>query len=160
MIRAFKTLRERYLKLKNSGKYFKYAIGEIILVVIRILIALQINTYNENLVNHRNEIAYLKNIKVDMVNQMKYIAIQIEFEEKQFMMVDGLLNDFYDDSNFKLDSMFFNSSSRLIDRKTFHKNDPNYTALLSTGGIALIRNESLKMHCLNIIRVWRNLKTF
>ena len=32
----------------KTGKYFKYAIGEIVLVVIGILIALQINNWNEN----------------------------------------------------------------------------------------------------------------
>jgi len=37
----------------KTGKYFKYAIGEIILVVIGILIALQINIWNENRVCFR-----------------------------------------------------------------------------------------------------------
>ena len=36
------------MEKNKTGKYFKYAIGEIILVVIGILIALQINNWNEN----------------------------------------------------------------------------------------------------------------
>ena len=40
---------EASAKVENkTGKYFKYAIGEIVLVVIGILIALQINNWNEN----------------------------------------------------------------------------------------------------------------
>ena len=36
------------MEKNKTGKYFKYAIGEIVLVVIGILIALQINNWNEN----------------------------------------------------------------------------------------------------------------
>ena len=36
------------MKQNKTGKYFKYAIGEIVLVVIGILLALQINNWNEN----------------------------------------------------------------------------------------------------------------
>ena len=35
----------------KTGKYFKYAIGEILLVVIGILIAFSINTWNQNRIN-------------------------------------------------------------------------------------------------------------
>jgi hypothetical protein len=36
------------MEKNKTGKYFKYAIGEIVLVVIGIIIALQINNWNEN----------------------------------------------------------------------------------------------------------------
>jgi len=47
MIKLFRRIRQNLLMENKSGKYFKYAIGEIILVVIGILIALQINNWNE-----------------------------------------------------------------------------------------------------------------
>lgn len=144
MIRAFRKIREHYLKNNNSRRYFKYALGEVILVVIGILLALQINSCNQELVERKKENLYLKNLKVDMTKQLKDINIQLNFEQNQFEMVSRLLDDYYDDSNFKLDSVFFNSSSRLIGRKTFNKNDPTYTALLSTGDIALLRDDDLK----------------
>ena len=46
----------------KTGKYFKYAIGEIILVVIGILIALQINNWNESKKSSRIELEFLKNL--------------------------------------------------------------------------------------------------
>lgn len=46
----------------KTGKYFKYAIGEIVLVVIGILIALQINTWNQNRIKSNKEITVLANI--------------------------------------------------------------------------------------------------
>ena len=48
MIKFFRTIRKSLLMENNTSKYFKYAVGEIILVVIGILIALQINNWNEN----------------------------------------------------------------------------------------------------------------
>jgi len=47
MIKFFRHIRYNLMETGNTGKYFKYAIGEIILVVIGILIALQINNWNE-----------------------------------------------------------------------------------------------------------------
>ena len=46
----------------KTGTYFKYAIGEIILVVIGILIALSINNWNENRKNSNEEIAILQSL--------------------------------------------------------------------------------------------------
>ena len=48
MSKFFRHIRKTLLEQNKMGKYFKYAIGEILLVVIGILIALQINTWNEN----------------------------------------------------------------------------------------------------------------
>ncbi|WP_424120108.1 DUF6090 family protein, partial [Robiginitalea sp.] len=53
----------------NTGKYFKYAIGEIILVVIGILIALQINNWNENRKAIEREHALYQNILIDLENE-------------------------------------------------------------------------------------------
>ena len=47
MIKFFRNIRKSLLMENKTGKYFKYAIGEIVLVVIGILIALQINNWNE-----------------------------------------------------------------------------------------------------------------
>ena len=48
MIKFFRKIRQNLLMRNKSGKYLKYAIGEIVLVVVGILIALQINNWNEN----------------------------------------------------------------------------------------------------------------
>ena len=48
MIKFFRKIRQNLLIENKTGKYLKYAIGEIVLVVIGILIALQINNWNEN----------------------------------------------------------------------------------------------------------------
>ncbi len=51
MIKFFRKIRQNLLMENKTGQYLKYALGEIILVVIGILIALSINNWNE----HRKE---------------------------------------------------------------------------------------------------------
>ena len=48
MIKFFRNIRKNLVAENKTSKYFKYAIGEIVLVVIGILIALQINNWNES----------------------------------------------------------------------------------------------------------------
>ena len=48
MIKFFRHIRQNLIMENKTSKYLKYAIGEIILVVIGILIALQVNNWNEN----------------------------------------------------------------------------------------------------------------
>ncbi|MBK8515347.1 MAG: hypothetical protein IPL55_03380 [Saprospiraceae bacterium] len=48
MIKFFRTIRQNLIDTGATGRYLKYSIGEIVLVVIGILIALQINNWNEN----------------------------------------------------------------------------------------------------------------
>ncbi|MEN2281330.1 DUF6090 family protein [Algoriphagus sp. SE2] len=48
MIKFFRKIRYNLMSENNTSKYVKYAIGEIVLVVIGILIALQINNWNES----------------------------------------------------------------------------------------------------------------
>ena len=63
MIKFFRKIRQNLLSEEKTGKYFKYAIGEIILVVIGILIALSINNWNENRKSRNSEKQYLLALK-------------------------------------------------------------------------------------------------
>ena len=59
MIKFFRKIRYNLMSENKTGKYLKYAIGEIILVVIGILIALQINNWNENRKDRKLEKEFL-----------------------------------------------------------------------------------------------------
>jgi type II secretory pathway pseudopilin PulG len=65
MIKLFRKIRQRLLTENNFSKYLIYAIGEIVLVVIGILIALQINNWNENSKRLKQEQEILNNLKQD-----------------------------------------------------------------------------------------------
>ena len=55
MIKFFRRIRQQLLTENNLAKYLLYAIGEIILVVIGILIALQINNWNTSKIESKNK---------------------------------------------------------------------------------------------------------
>jgi hypothetical protein len=66
MIKFFRKIRFNLIGTKETGKYFKYAIGEILLVMIGILLALQVNNWNTEKQNRHVERNYLKNLKADL----------------------------------------------------------------------------------------------
>ena len=72
MIKFFRKIRQNLLMENKTGRYFKYAIGEIVLVVIGILIALQINNWNEqNKIDSEEKIliaGLIQNIDEDIKN--------------------------------------------------------------------------------------------
>jgi hypothetical protein len=59
MIKFFRKIRYDLMGKNKTGQYLKYAIGEIVLVVIGILIALSINSWNENIKTHSEELELL-----------------------------------------------------------------------------------------------------
>jgi len=63
MIKFFRKIRQKLLSENKLSKYFIYAIGEILLVVIGILIALQVNNWNESKKLSRQEFALLENLR-------------------------------------------------------------------------------------------------
>ena len=71
MIKFFRKIRQNLLMENKTGKYFKYAIGEIVLVVIGILIALQINNWNEKRGQEKTVKSIYSIIKSDLTNDIE-----------------------------------------------------------------------------------------
>ncbi len=89
MIKFFRRVRFDLMGKNKTGKYFKYAIGEIILVVIGILIAVQLNNYNENK-NSQNE---LDQLLIDLTEFMDSQIIILNFEISNIKQTDSILNN-------------------------------------------------------------------
>jgi len=68
MIKFFRNIRLNLISEGKALNYFKYAIGEIVLVVIGILIALQINNWNEQRIEKNEATAYLSEFRKDLVS--------------------------------------------------------------------------------------------
>lgn len=73
MIQIFRRIRQKLLFQNKFSRYLPYAIGEIFLVVIGILIALQINTWNENRVSKSLELKTLKELQADLTQTLEDI---------------------------------------------------------------------------------------
>ena len=95
MIKFFRNIRQKAFSENKFGKYLTYAIGEIILVVIGILIALGINNWNENRKQHANDLEFLQSLRNEIVLDSTSIANRIRFYhninsdiEKTIQMID------------------------------------------------------------------------
>ena len=92
MIKFFRHIRKSLLMENKTGKYFKYAIGEIVLVVIGILIALQINNWNEERKNQAFEKEILEQIRANLIkDKLTLIDIKSNFE-RALSSTDKILN--------------------------------------------------------------------
>ena len=144
MINIFRKLRRRLLAEHKFTRYLLYAIGEIVLVVIGILIALQINNWNQGRLNAAKEDAYLENLERDLQNQLSSIDLQLEYEQKYITLGTVILDDYYATDVIALDSTLSANLSILTERKTFVRTDPTFEDMLSTGNIGLLRNNGLR----------------
>ena len=85
MIKFFRRIRQRLLSENNLSKYLIYAIGEILLVVIGILIALQINNWN----NKNNERQIIENYFIKIYDEIELS----QGDMREFIaFVDTLIN--------------------------------------------------------------------
>lgn len=82
MIKFFRKVRATLLAKGNLGGYLTYAVGEIILVVIGILIALQINNWNETQKQHRADIEFLQNLQGEIILDTLALSSQISWYSK------------------------------------------------------------------------------
>lgn len=138
----FRKIRQSLLSKNKFRNYLLYAIGEIILVVIGILIAIQLNNINETSKNRDKELVFLLNLKedsyLDVINLTKSDSLFATYESSS----EKALQKFYKAKSLKdlveVDSLFKLTWNNIeVNRKT-------YDELLNTLGIYIITNEKLR----------------
>ncbi|WP_445748335.1 DUF6090 family protein [Polaribacter sp.] len=139
MIKIFRKIRQNLLIENKTSKYFKYAIGEIVLVVIGILIALQINNWNEVRKDQKQEIKLLKQLQTDLTaNEVEINGLIKRIKINKFAMDSLLINLKNQEYAAK-----FPIYVALIHRKSFFNNSNSGYKLIGNGMAKLISNDSL-----------------
>ncbi|ARV10589.1 hypothetical protein BTO05_13440 [Winogradskyella sp. PC-19] len=128
----------------KNGKYFKYAIGEIVLVVIGILIALQINSWYGKQVNNAKQEKYLESIVNDLNQQLINLDYHLNEENENLFDIQKLVSIYNKNKRFDLNDTTLNYFGSVFDRTTFLANRTTYTQLLSTGDIGIINNGEIR----------------
>ena len=77
----------------KTGKYFKYAIGEIILVVIGILIALSINNWNQKRLKHEQLISVYERIVIDIDSDVRQLSRAVAYYDSIEYVYKRVIND-------------------------------------------------------------------
>ena len=145
MINFFRKIRHQLADNNQFLKYSRYAIGEIVLVVVGILIALQINNLNEQGKADTLTRTYLNNLKLDLLSDITGIEKTINkiklFEEKGYYsldVIDGKI-DTIEKKRF-LKSLIWNNHYPI-----FQPSRSTYDDLINSGNIKLIKDNNLKV---------------
>ena len=143
MIKFFRNIRKSNLKEGKITNYLKYAIGEIVLVMIGILLALQVNNWNEARKTRGKEIVYLTNIKNDLENSAQHIETFISRRNTQIKTAINIIEHF--EGKPIQDWNEFNKN--LIDIyswERFYLIKNTYEELKNSGNLSLISNNDIK----------------
>ncbi|KAA3641408.1 MAG: hypothetical protein DWP95_06895 [Proteobacteria bacterium] len=149
MINFFRKIRKNLLNEGKTGRYLKYAIGEILLVVIGILIALQINNWNQELNNRHKERVYLKRLVSDLEQQDQLLDEHLGYEHDYSNMGQDVLRFYATNKTFYEPHETLPKLSKLTERRTFNPIMNTFQELIATGNIELISNEGTKINVTN-----------
>lgn len=143
MIHLFRNIRRNLLEKNNLKKYLLYAIGEILIVMIGILIALQINNWNANLNLSRTEIEILKQMKNNLRTDLADVGWNIDYlntrKNANRIVLKSLKNpDNYSDT---LKLYYANIYNAL----PFFSNNTSAFENLKSIGFNIIKNDSLRI---------------
>ncbi|WP_179345368.1 DUF6090 family protein [Winogradskyella ursingii] len=130
------------MEQNKTGRYFKYAIGEIILVVIGILIALQINNWNEQRKQKQQETTYyckiLEDLKADIVNIDISILSLDSRQEKAKTLLTNLLKVQNDKTILIKDYIPSLRSTRFVSTRAAIED------ITSSGKLEILKNDAIK----------------
>lgn len=156
MIPVFRKLRKQLAEENRFLKYWRYAIGEIVLVVIGILIALQVNNWNELRKQRQVEIKYFYNLKNDLLADDQRLNVMIDLADSKvkaaknvkFKAVRDSISSLYEFSDEMLTLIFVDE---------FRPNDNTYEEMKSSGNFSTIRNDNLKLKLMNLKKTYHKI---
>jgi hypothetical protein len=155
MIKFFRKLRYDLMDNNKTSRYLKYAIGEIVLVVIGILIALSINNWNENRKNLVKKETLLKALQIEFSSNLTQLDTVLYYDDIVLKNIRGFMkldpNISLEMTNDSMPNWFQNSSYRW----TFNPLNGALRSGISSGEIHLIKNDSLS----NLLFGWEDFVT-
>jgi len=144
MIKFFRKIRQKLLTEGKLQSYFFYAVGEILLVVIGILIALQINNWNENRKNTKEEVQILKQLRSEFETNLNQLEDKIALHENMIRSGQEILSYIDDFSKLKnKDTLTYLLSNTLL-APTFDASLGVTNDIINSGKLYLIQNDNLR----------------
>lgn len=145
MIKFFRRIRQKLLNEKRFSSYLTYAIGEVALVVIGILLALQFNNWNQERSSKVKERWYLINIVEDIEYQKGDLKDLITTYKENIQTAKQLVKDYQELGSFaKVDSLNSKLNSLMI-ADNFPNINNTYQELVNSGQQTLIQDKDLSI---------------
>lgn len=149
MIKVFRKFRYNLIETGKTRKYLKYAIGEIILVMIGILLALQVNNWNNHRIEKSKEQEILKNLQIDFKNNIDNLDLAYNRFKEAYQSSVMLLEIIKDDKVINPPEV-----EQLIDDivnkpMSFDFITGSINEIINTGSLHLIRDPALRKQISN-----------
>ncbi|MCR9132894.1 MAG: hypothetical protein NXI08_09980 [bacterium] len=148
MLRFFRQIRQKLLENGNLRKYFWYALGEIFLVMIGILLALQVNNWNENRKIKILESKLLSQVSVALKDDIDYFEMLISRMDRSQSSAKTITNLYLNDIQITPDSLI-NLTDDLVLGYLFVYNEGPYEAIKSTG-LDIISDDDIREKLTNL----------
>jgi len=138
------------MEKSKTGRYFKYAIGEIILVVIGILIALQINNWNESRKEQKLEANFIELLTQDLSADASSLSALVKISDSSVVSKNIILD--YQDGIIARPDSLSNHFLRAVFHgiRTFVPNKGAIEEVQNAGGLSLIKNETVSSQILKL----------
>jgi hypothetical protein len=134
----------------NVIKYLRYAIGEILLVVIGILIALQVNNWNENRKEQKQEIQIYTELESELLQNKKEILNTITKQKKRIKSTQSLIYDIVKKEPYS--STIYNRFVTASDEFQIIPETSAYEGLKNIG-LQILSNDSLRIRITNLYQL-------
>jgi len=142
----------------SVSKYLLYATGEIVLVVIGILIALQINDANDARKERLKEVHYLENIKTDLQINIQEMDRYLETRTGCIEAARRIIGHFEGEPITDYDA--FNADGvSIYSWQKFYQSNNTFQELVNSGNLGLISSESIKSKLLDIESLYKKMKS-
>lgn len=145
MLNFIRSLRRKLIAEGNLKRYLIYAIGEILLVMIGILLALQVNNWNENQKSEDLKLQYFKNIKRHLYEDIDLIQGNISFNQELFNQFSYASKIIENNKTEKMDTLI-KISLNLLQYSDIHRKSNIYETLVNSGEIKLLNNSKIIEH--------------
>jgi hypothetical protein len=143
MIPFFRKIRKKMADDNKPMKYMRYAIGEIALVVIGILIAISINNWNEAKTNQKIVDDYLDKISVNINSDLKKLETLIDQRTEALTLCDTIVM-YYDAKNIFNPKLFEKGFFSIFIESRFNPNTNAYESLKSSGFMKNLKNSKIE----------------
>ena len=139
MLKFFRQIRKQLLSENRFSKYLIYAVGEIVLVVIGILIALSINNWNERQKLYVKEQLILKQLRSEYTSNLRQLNEKILMRNEGLIACNILLDQIDNPQDLNVNE-FYKSVWQILRDPTF---DPIENDIIGSEKIRLIQNQKL-----------------
>jgi hypothetical protein len=126
----------------KTGRYLQYAIGEIVLVVIGILIALSINNWNEGQLKRKAELNFYHNTEQQLLDDANIISSEMQYNSKYSTQFRNALKIIEEGDKNKKDSLGYYTKN-LINYSDFDRRGNIYETMVNSGDIKLLKNTEI-----------------